>query len=283
MQRKFSKNMALLFSGLALVLAPAVLLAGGFFEKLIKKPEIEVKDVLLQRISSRDAAFVTVLEIDNTTPLRAELAGVDYDFQLSGKRLARGETGKGLDVKPYDKASFDVPVEVTYENLKGIYDSSEGKDYLPYRVEGEVRVKSPWGDIPVPYKAKGRLPVVRPPRVRKVKGELKSLTFQKASVLLRMELENPNVFDLDIPRLNYDLDVKEKNFAAGTMQNQSVAKKTAGEIQIPVDLDLTGAADWIRDVLQGGSAGYNLQYDATYDIKGQKVHQKETVAGTLRF
>ncbi len=267
----------------ALLVIPASLFAKSFFEKLVKEPEIKVKEILLQRISTRDAAFLTVLEIENRTPVRAELSGVDYDFKLSGTRLAKGETGSGVSVKPYDDARFEIPVEVTYENLKAIYDSARGKDRLPYRLEGEVRVKTPWGDLPVPYKAKGKLPVVRPSKIRRVKAELKSLSLQQASLDLKIELENPNVFELDIPRLQYDLDLKDKNFASGTMQNQRVKKKSAGEIIVPVNLDLTGTSQWIREVLQGGATDYRLQYDATYRIKGHEVHQKETVSGSLKF
>jgi|GEM_PF-1181721 len=267
----------------ALLAVPALSGAENFFEKLFKQPEIKVKNVLLKRISTRDVSFLTVLAIDNPTPLRAELSGVDYDFELSGSRLARGETGSGVDVRPYDEALFEIPVDVNYEDLKKVYDNSAGKDYLPYRVEGEVRVKSPWGEIPIPYKAKGKLPVVRAPRVRQVKARLKSLTFEKATVELKIDLENPNVFDLKIPKLRYDLDVKDKNFASGSMQNQSVAKKSAGELVVPVDLDLRSAPEWIRDVVQGGTTTYSLKYDATYNIKGHDVRQKETVSGSLKF
>ncbi len=283
MKKQSSAVTAFLIFCAALLAVPALVVADNFFEKLFKQPEIKVKNVLLKRISTSDASFVTVLAIDNPTPLRAKLAGVDYDFELSGQRLTRGETGSGVDVRPYDEALFEIPVEVNYEDLKKVYDNSEGKDYLPYRIEGEVRVKSPWGEIPIPYKAKGKLPVVRPPRVRQVKANLKSLTFEKATVELKIDLENPNVFDLKIPRLQYDLDVKEKNFASGIMKDQSVAKKSDGELVVPVDFDPRSAPEWIRDVIQGGTTSYSLQYDATYNIKGHDVRQKETVSGSLKF
>ena len=88
---------------------------------------------------------------------------MDYDFQLAGSPLASGRGAEGISIAANGVSSADFPLSLAYTELANIYKAAKDQDELPYDFAGTVHVTTPIGDIPIPFKTSGKLPVLRPP------------------------------------------------------------------------------------------------------------------------
>jgi len=257
--------------------------AGEIIKENVQTPKVSLADLAVTDISSQKLNLLAKLEIDNPNPIGLSLDGLDYNLELAGNSFFSGESNEGLNVKASGKSFAKVPIALKYDDLKKVYDSLKNEDEVPYRLSGQVKLNTPIGSLPIPYDVKGKLPVVRPPKINSVDLKVKSLTLSEAKLDLNLKLFNPNSFPLNISRLNYQLLMDGKDFSNGQIESAKVPAKSEGEIAIPILLDLAGVGNWAYSLLKSGSSDYELDYDAKYQIKDWPVKHQEKKTGTLKI
>ncbi len=273
---------------LAAVFALVILGAGcpdvqDVIEQVGGEPEVKVKDLVITGISAKALDLALSMEVDNPLPAEINLAGMDYDLQLAGSKMAGGESKDPMQIKAMDKSVLKVPFSLSYKDVQNVYDAAKGKDEIPYQVKGTVKLATPAGDLPIPYDVKGNLPVVRPPTIKGVSADVKKFDLSGASMDMKVKLYNPNSFDLDINKLDYKVTLEGKDFTRSSGKGQSVSSKSEGELVVPMDMDFSGLTTWAAALVTKGKASYDLEYNATYKMFGWDVNQKETSKGNLKI
>jgi len=249
----------------------------------VQPPEVKMGKVQFSGISREFFDFDLGIVIDNPNPIGLPIAGIDYDFDLAGNDLASGTSDKRFELKASGKSETTIPVSIAYNRLKDIYEAAQGADEVPYSLSGIISVETPMGDIDVPYKTKGMLPIVRPPKIASVKVHIERMSLSGADLLLSMDIYNPNAFDLDIQGVDYNMTLDGRFFTSGRVDQKTIPEKSEGEIGIPVSMDFISAGQWGYSLLTKGSANYVLSYKGDYDIMGRLVEHNEEESGTVRF
>lgn len=275
-----------------LVLAGLLMAALGSFgcpevrdvlEDVVKPPSIQVRDIVVTGISSKNLDLDLGVDIFNDNPIGLTLSGIDYDLKLAGTPLASGNSGAGIELVASGKSTARIPISVAYNQIGKIYSAAKGADEIPYQLSGKVSINTPIGDIPIPFSTSGMMPVIRPPRIKDVRIERKKISLSGADLVIVIKLMNPNSFTLDINAINYSLALDNKNFSSGQVGSQSVRAKSSGSIRIPVSIDFAGAGSWAYSLLRKGSVPYSLNYNATYQLANHPVNQNEQVNGVIKF
>ncbi len=257
--------------------------AGEIIKENIQTPKVSLADLAVTDISSQKLSLAAKLAIDNPNPIGLSLAGMDYALELNGEPFFSGESNEGMNIAASGKSHIKVPIALKYEQLNKVYNSLKGQDEFPYRLSGQVKLNTPIGSLPIPYDLKGKLPVVRPPKINSVDLKMKNLTLTEAKLDLNLKLFNPNPFPLNISKLNYQLRMDGKDFSKGQIESAKVPPNSEGEIAIPLSLDLMGVGNWAYSLLKSGSSDYELDYDAKYQIKDWPVRHQEKKSGTLKI
>jgi LEA14-like dessication related protein len=257
--------------------------AGDILKEAVQPPKVSLSDISVRGISSKKLDLSARLAIDNPNPVGIRLASLEYAFELADSQLFSGTSDEGLDIMASGQSFAEIPISLGYEEVKGVYDSARGQDEVPYRIKGKAGVNTPIGSIPIPFDVKGTLPVIRPPSIRSVDLDVDSLSFSSAELALKIGLMNPNNFDLNISKLGYTLILDGKDFSQGKVESARVSARSEGTISVPISLNLLSLGSWAYSLLRGGSADYELSYDADYIIRDWPVKQEETKTGTLRI
>lgn len=267
------------------VLALAVMSGGcpKTLQKTVKPPTVTIQDVGINGISTARLDLVLTVEIDNPNPIGLTLSGVDYQLELAGRPLANGATTSAITLAASGKSRAEVPLSLAYREVEAIYTSAQGQDQLPYRVTGKVRIKTPLGDLPIPFETKGMLPVIRPPRVDSVDVHVDSLSLAGAKLTLSLNLFNPNIFSLLIKEFEYNLVLENQKFSSGTLRDQKLPAKGPGALTIPITIDFMSAGNWAYSLISKGQAQYALTYQAVYLLDNRRITQKEEKKGVLEF
>ena len=237
----------------AAILAAAALAACESLESAIRKPTVEVAAFQIERLSFETADLRLDLKITNPNPVGIELAGFDYSLVIEGAELVKGSVDKKVGLRAGGSSVVPVPMSFRYTELFAAARSLADKDETPYQITVGLSFDLPvLGKMKVTAAHKGTLPVVHVPRVRLASVRLEGVTLQGASLVLGVELANPNGFGLSLASLDYRFSVSGQRWATGTSRRAAqIAAKQSGRIDIPVNLEFASIGRSVRDTLLG--------------------------------
>ena len=232
------------------------------------KPTAKLTGTRLANIDFNQADLVFDLAIDNQNPVAIDLAGLNYDLKIGNQSLISGVTAKGLRVDPVSTSTVQLPVTLKFDDLKKLPGEIWKKDHFNYQLDTEFIVNLPViGEYPVPVTKWGELPVPKIPGIRLKNVKIKKLSFKAADLVARVEINNPNAFDLGLSDLNYQLQINQQKWASGKVkQVNPIPKKAAGTVDIPISLDLLSAGRAAYTILMDRQpVDYRLSGDVTLD------------------
>jgi LEA14-like dessication related protein len=232
------------------------------------KPTAQVTGTRLANIDFDKVELIFDLAVENNNPVALDLAGLEYDLKIADQSLVSGVTGQAVKLKANATSPVELPVTLKFEQLKKLPGEIWQKDSVAYQLDTKVKVSLPViGDYSIPVSRQGELPVPRMPEVKIRNVKVVDLGFTSADILARVEIINPNGFDLGISDLNYRLNIDEQKWGQGSIrQMKSIPKKGRGTIDIPVNLDLSAMGSTALKLLQDKSTlKYQLKGDVTLD------------------
>jgi LEA14-like dessication related protein len=123
------------------------------------------------------------------------------------------------------------------------------------------------GNYAIPVAKQGELPVPRLPRVSLKDVTVGNLNLASADLVARVEIENPNAFDLVFTGFDYRLKINRRDWGQGSIkENVTVPEKGRSTIDIPVKLDMLSMGRTVYQVLAERQVlEYQLSGQATLD------------------
>ena len=228
---------------------------------MLKKPEVSVSGAEIERLTFEGARVRFDVKVSNPNPVGVSLAGFDYRLTLEGAEFLKGNVDHPVSIAARGASTVPVPVAFSYRELftavSRLADSSE----TPYEMALGFSFSLPvLGTVRVPASFKGTLPVIRAPRVSVASLRLDKLTLTAASLVLSLDISNPNGFSLGLQSMDYVFSVAGRQWAAGrAAKPASIAARATGRLDILVALDLLSAGRAVADLLtRRGPVPYSL-------------------------
>ena len=263
MKRRIQQHALILIA--ALVLAACAELA-KHAETI--KPTARLTDVRLAGIDFEQADLVFDLAVDNQNPVAIDLAGLNYDLKIEDHSLVSGVTAQGLEIKPASTSTVQLPVKLKFADLKKLPGDLWKQDRFEYRLDSEFIVNLPIiGNYAIPVSKTGELPVPRAPEIRLKGIDIESQGLKTAERVARVDIANPNAFDLAFSEFDYQLNVNQQKWGLGTIrQGASIPQKGSGTVEIPLKLDLLSMGQTAYKALTTGQpVEYRLTGGVTLD------------------
>lgn len=232
------------------------------------KPTAQITGARLANINFDQADIIFDLAVENKNPVAINLSGLDYDFKVENQSLISGVSNQAIELKANASSPVQLPVTLKFDDLKKLSGEIWKKDNVVYDLSTTVNVMLPViGKYAVPVSKKGELPVPRIPDIQLKDIQLKNLNFTVAEIIAQVEVSNPNNFNLDIMKLNYQLNINQKKWGQGNITHAgTIPKKDKGVINIPLQLDLMSMGSEIFSLLRNKAAlEYQLTGNATID------------------
>ena len=178
-----------------------------------------------------------------------------------------------------------MPVNVTFADLLAVLGDVRPGDVVPYTAHLDVLVDAPEvGEISLPVKRSGKVPVPAVPSVRVDGISWESLGLDRADAVIALAIDNPNTFKMDVAVPDLALEL------GGHRIVESIAGKSVGvgpgksrTIEIPISFapkDLGLAA---FNMLTGGGSSYRLTGDLKVDTPFGPIAMPYDKAGQVAF
>ena len=232
------------------------------------KPTASLTGTRLTSISFEQADLVFELAVQNQNPFAINLAGLEYDLKIENRSLISGITARGLKIGPAATSNVQLPVTLKFADLKKLPGEIWQQDKFSYQLDSRFIVDLPViGNYAIPVAKQGELPVPRLPRVSLNDVTVRNLNISSAELVARVEILNPNAFDLVFTDFDYRLKINRQEWGQGNIQdNIRVPEKGRSTIDIPAKLDMLSMGRTVYQALAERQAlEYQLNGEATLD------------------
>jgi LEA14-like dessication related protein len=222
----------------------------------IQQPTLEAGNVSLKRLSFEAADLVLNLNITNPNPIGVTLNGFDYDLQIEGASLFRGNQTSGQTIAGGARSKVEIPVTLLFKDAYKAVQTLKNQDSARYQIDCGLVFNLPvLGQIRVPASRSGHLPMIKIPQIKIQSLKVKKMSLTRADLELALGVSNPNAFAFALKKLNYDFTVNGLSWAQGAeTDNASVAGKSDKAIRIPISLSLLDMGQTVVQLLSGGKA-----------------------------
>lgn len=257
------------FKNLLLLLLSAFLISGcSALEKsgAWVQPEVTVADQRLVGLNLSKALLEVELEISNPNLYPLALGALDFQLDLQGAKILAGQQPQSNQLAAGQSQRIVLPLEVEFSELASFVTNLSDLNVLTYTVAGGMTFDIPVaGPLRVPYQTSGEIPIPRMPKFKLAGVQQKRLSLSGAELVLSVELDNPNAFDLLVNKLNYALALNGHAVTAGSLGEQiKIAAAGKSSVDIPVNLSfgISSALAFYEMLRAGGDINYALDLDS---------------------
>ncbi len=228
----------------------------------LNRPSVNLTSVALSELDFEQARLRFDFAVTNDNPVSIRLAGLDYDLKIDGASLVSGRQEQRLELAARGVSPIQVPVTLRFADLERIAAGLAERERVAYALETVFRVDlGILGVQSLPVSTEGTVPVPKAPRIALEGIEIASLSLSRAELALKIGIDNPNAFGIDLGRLVYRLDVDGAHWGGGALARPGgVPARGRGRITLPLSLDLAALGAGAYQLLaQGRPLDYRLR------------------------
>jgi LEA14-like dessication related protein len=173
-------------------------------------PLVAFEAVQVEGLGFLGARLAFRARADNPGPTPISVVRIEYALDVEGARAAQGTTPAALAIAGATadgpgSGKVVLPVELRFAAVPGIARVLAEDREAAYTLHGTVTFLTAEGEVRVPMAHSGSLAVPRAPRFRVEKVLLRSASPREIALEMRMDVGNPNPFELPAGRIGCGL------------------------------------------------------------------------------
>ncbi len=231
------------------------------------KPSARITGASLDSLDLEGVGLAFDVEISNPYSVPLPLVNLDYALATGGKRFLSGNADVQGSVPAKGSKTIKVPAKVTFAGLLNTVQSVKPGSVIPYTADLGLSVDAPAvGQLNLPLRKTGELPVPTVPKIELAGVEWKELKLQNAEAVLNIKIGNTNDFPLDLSKLDYGLSLGGNRVAnAAVSKPTRFGKGQTNTISIPISIKPIDLGLGALRMFSGDGAKYQL--GGSMDVK----------------
>lgn len=230
----------------------------------IQKPSITLAETKLSGLSLEGAKITLKLNIQNPNSSAIKLAGFDYALNINEQKVGGGQQRKIITLAAESTHQIDVPMTLTFSEIFKLIGGLADNDELNYQVSATVYLDLPvLGVQAISREFNGSLPLPKRPAISLTDIKLDRIDIAGASIVIGLQIDNPNAFDIDLNTLAYRLIVNEQEWVNATTETvTSLASNGSSKLEVPLNINFFDIGGAIFKALKDAQPlNYRLQGD----------------------
>ena len=232
----------------------------------ISKPSVSVVDMKITGMTLQDIELTADVEVENPNSVGVDLSSYSYSLDINESNFVSGSEQRGLNIGAKNSSVVQVPVTLTFSELLQTFQSVRDQDESDYKFAASFGFDLPiLGTVEVPVEYSGKIPVVKQPSISLANFSIESISMTGADLLVELDVQNPNAFQLMVDDLNFDLEVNGlRSFSGNISETINIDSKSAQTVKLPFNISF----------LNAGMAAYRLlnsDEDLDYKLSGSTL------------
>jgi LEA14-like dessication related protein len=232
---------------LQILLASALLLSGcaslqhlaaGAFDK----PRLHFVEATVAAMDLEGTTVALHFTLENPNDLSFRVAGATWRLEVEAAEVAEGALPGGLTLPSRGTAPFVVSVRLRWADVARLAGQAQRQPQVAFSVAGTIRVETPIGEVALPYRHEGRVPVPRLPALRLARATVDVNSLTDLTLDLTLDVENPNGFPLPGTTVRFDVLFNGVPVASGKEARlEPLGADGEARLTLPIRVSLLGA------------------------------------------
>jgi len=186
-----------------------------------QEPVISFHSALIPDITIYNAQILCKIQVQNPNSYEIPFPHTGWKLYINEKSYKDGEVKANGKIKARSTVFIDVPVKVEYIDFFKTFKPLIGSKQASYKIAMAVKYSSPdFGEKIWNFDNTGDLPLPQLPSISQPTMVIESVDFSKAVILVTINVENPNAFEIPSPKFTYDYQLNKKSFIKGIIENE---------------------------------------------------------------
>ncbi|MCL2196519.1 MAG: LEA type 2 family protein [Treponema sp.] len=187
-----------------------------------QEPNVSLQSVDLTNITFNSANLLCKVAVQNVNSFELPFPQTDWRVFINSNSFLNGTLSSGSRVRARNTSVIEVPVSLDYLQVLNAFKSLKGSKDVGYKVALAVSFNFPViGEKVFNFDYEGALPLPQLPRFSKPAITLDKRDATRAELLVSIDIENPNVFELPSPKINYDYSLNRNSFIKGVVESEA--------------------------------------------------------------
>ncbi len=239
---------------------------------LVQKPEVNYSSVALGDVTSNAIEIKPVFNINNPNSVTFPVDAISYSLSFNNKQMLEGTT-ESLGMLPANGSKdVTVPLKLTTESLSALQGLLFKDKKLDYQVEGNVKVLG----FSIPFKNQNTLYM---PNISLAGIDVKQASFDNMELVVNLNLDNKNSFDLPLDDINYTVSTGGKSLFKGELSNKQVAQGKS-QLSLPLSIAPNQLFGSVFELLR--NPNIPLQIDVNSPLFSTSKQQSLNIAELLK-
>jgi LEA14-like dessication related protein len=250
---------------LATVTGMTVLAGCATLEQMMQKPTATFSGMQISDADLFNSTAVFSFNINNPNPINIRARHITYDLKLNGRDFVSGQLDHGVALTAGGTSTLQVPVTMAYldffESMAQLWRTSSAD----YALTGGFAV----GPFVIPFQAHGVFDLPNMPKLSLESIEIQKLSFSGATLQCRVQMNNPNAFDLLFKKMDYTLSLGGTPLGrASALPPGPIGKNSKSTIALALDVSFAQLGRSAYQLLQGTKADYKLDGGLIFERTG---------------
>lgn len=207
----------------------------------VRKPKASISHVAIDKLSTQSVTLLVDLKVTNPNEFTLKTAGFDLDLLINDQRIASvAQPNASLSLPAKGSNSIQLPVTLTFDQIMKSVSDLDDKMEVSYGVEGKVAINLPvLGNFNMPVSFSGVLPIPKQPEITFKNFNVDAINLSGAKLSVDLEIKNPNVFDIDLNNVSYQLKAQGKSLGEGEIRAIKLPQGKTQSVSIPLSIGMS--------------------------------------------
>lgn len=204
------------------------------------KPHLSVKRINVHDIGEDHISMSAQMMVSNPLLIELNADKLEYELFVDSVKIMETEFVKPVTIKALDSIMLELPIKVLRKKLVAVMDHFEKHetDSADYTLQARLHFELPVaGEKTYVVNETQRGPAFRMLRLRTDDVDIEKFGFRNSDLSMRLIIENPNLFEVAMRDVDYDLFIGKDFHMDGEVRK--VIRVPAGStISLPLEMDV---------------------------------------------
>jgi LEA14-like dessication related protein len=187
-----------------------------------QEPVISFHSASISDITISNAQILCKIQVQNPNSSEIPFPQINWKIFINEKSYKDGEVKANGKIKARSTVFIDVPIKIEYLNFFKTFKSLIGSKKASYKIAITVKFSSrDFGEKVWNFDNTGDIPLPQLPLISQTNMIIESADYSKAQIMVTINVENPNAFEVPSPKFYYDYQLNKKSFIKGVIENET--------------------------------------------------------------
>jgi LEA14-like dessication related protein len=224
-------------------------------DPIVRKPTATFAGIQLTDADLLQARALLNFNIANPNIINIRASRITYDLKINGRNFVAGELDQGITLAGGSTSTLRIPVSIQYLDLFDSVAQLWQATSADYAFFGGFSV----GPVRIPLQAHGSFELPKMPKMSLEAIRIENFSLGGAKLNCRLKVDNPNSFDLNFKRLEYDLNLGGTSIAhASTLLKNPIESRRTSVVNFGVGVSFAQLGRSVYQLLHQNEGDFHL-------------------------